>query len=155
MVTSSLKLSVVIHWSLSLEIGIVLQELTLVSVSCIEPHTSSINLYFPPKYTISQLEKSSLPVTWNPPWVTKNHHLQSVGTSPWVTYEGWRTTEYRRRRTDDGWQMMDDEAVQVQSELSAGGKKQDVENTPKCTRPNCILARRSSPGLLPPGRHRT
>ena len=57
MVTSSLKLSVVIHWSLSLEIGIVLQELTLVSVSCIEPHTSSINLYFPLKYTISQLKK--------------------------------------------------------------------------------------------------
>ena len=32
---------------------------------------------------------------------------------------------------------------------------QDIENTPKCTRPDCILARRSS--LDPPhvGRHRT
>ena len=35
--------------------------------------------------------------------------------------------------------MMDDKAGPVQSELSAGGTKQDVENTSKCTRPNCIL----------------
>ena len=35
-----------------------------------------------------------------------------------------------------------------QSELSAGGTKRDIENTPKCTRSNCILAWRSS--LDPP-----
>ena len=29
--------------------------------------------------------------------------------------------------------MTDDKAGQVQSKFSAGGKKQDVENTPKCT----------------------
>ena len=33
-----------------------------------------------------------------------------------------------------------DKAGQVQYELSARGTKQDVENTPKYTRPNCILA---------------
>ena len=43
--------------------------------------------------------------------------------------------------TDDS-----DKAGQVQSELSAGGKQRDVEITPKCTRPNYILARRSSLG---------
>ena len=37
--------------------------------------------------------------------------------------------------------MTDDKTGQVQSELSDRGTKQDVENTPKCTRPNCILAR--------------
>ena len=31
--------------------------------------------------------------------------------------------------------MTDDKAGQVQSELSAGGTKLDIENTPKCTRP--------------------
>ena len=36
--------------------------------------------------------------------------------------------------------MTDDKAGQAQSELSKGGMKRDVENTPKCTRPNCILA---------------
>ena len=46
--------------------------------------------------------------------------------------------------------MTDDKAGQVQSELSAGGTKRDVENTPKCTRPHCILAQQSSLGL-PPG----
>ena len=34
------------------------------------------------------------------------------------------------------------------SELSAEGTKRDVENTPKFTRPDCILAKRSS--LRPP-----
>ena len=42
---------------------------------------------------------------------------------------------------------MDDKAGQVQSELSGIG----VENTPKCTRPNCILARQSSLGPPPVG----
>ena len=42
-----------------------------------------------------------------------------------------------------------------QSKLSAGGKKRDVENTPKCTRLNCILARRSSLGPPPEWRRRT
>ena len=42
--------------------------------------------------------------------------------------------------------MTDDKAGQVQSELSAGGTKRDVENTPKCTRPNCLLTRRLSKG---------
>ena len=40
--------------------------------------------------------------------------------------------------------MTDDKVGQVQSELSVGGTKRDVENTPKCARSNCILARRSS-----------
>ena len=42
-----------------------------------------------------------------------------------------------------------------QSELSVGGTKRDVENTPKFTRPDCILAQRSSLGPPPEGRHRT
>ena len=37
--------------------------------------------------------------------------------------------------------MTDEKVGPAQSELIAGGTKQDVENTPKCTRPNCILAR--------------
>ena len=43
----------------------------------------------------------------------------------------------------------------IQSKLSAGGSKRDVENTTNCSRPNCILARRSSLGSRPVGRHRT
>ena len=39
--------------------------------------------------------------------------------------------------------MTDDKAGRVKSELSARGMKRDVENTPKCTRPNCIPASRS------------
>ena len=31
----------------------------IISVSCIEPHTSSMNLFFPPKYMIPQLKKLS------------------------------------------------------------------------------------------------
>ena len=46
--------------------------------------------------------------------------------------------------------MTEDKAGQVQSELSAGGTKRDVENTPKSTRPHCILAQQSSLGV-PPG----
>ena len=42
--------------------------------------------------------------------------------------------------------MTDDKAGRVKSELSAGGRKQDLENTPKCTRPNCNLARQWSLG---------
>ena len=45
--------------------------------------------------------------------------------------------------------MTDDKAGQVQSKLSARGMKRDVKNTPKCTRSNCILARRSSLGPPP------
>ena len=52
------------------------------------------------------------------------------------------------------WRMTDDKAGQVQYELSAGGTKRDVENTQKCTRLNCILARWSSLGPPPVGRHR-
>ena len=51
--------------------------------------------------------------------------------------------------------MTDDKAGQVQSGLSAGGTKRDIENTPKCTHPNCILPRRSSLGTPPAGGHRT
>ena len=50
--------------------------------------------------------------------------------------------------------MTDDKGGQVPSELSAGGMKRDVENTPKCSRLNCILARRSSLGPPPVGWHR-
>ena len=46
--------------------------------------------------------------------------------------------------------MTDDKAGHVQSELSAGGMKRDVKNTPKCTCTNCILAQQSSLGP-PPG----
>ena len=42
-----------------------------------------------------------------------------------------------------------------QSELSAGGTKRDVENTPKFTCPDWILAQQSSLGSPPEGRHRT
>ena len=45
--------------------------------------------------------------------------------------------------------------VVKKSELSAEGTKRDVENTPKFTRPDCILAQRSSLGPPPEGRHRT
>ena len=45
--------------------------------------------------------------------------------------------------------------VVKKSALSAEGTTRDVENTPKFTRPNCILARRSSLGPPPGGRHRT
>ena len=38
-----------------------------------------------------------------------------------------------------------------QSELSAGGTKRGVENTQKCTRPNCILTWQSSLGPPPVG----
>ena len=50
------------------------------------------------------------------------------------------------RMTDDGQWMTGDTAGQVQSRLSAGGKKRDIENTPKYTRPNFILAQQSSLG---------
>ena len=43
--------------------------------------------------------------------------------------------------------MTDDTAGQVQSRLNAGGKKWNIENTPKYTRPNFIPARQSSLGL--------
>ena len=75
-------------------------------------------------------DKSSLPVSWDPPSVTKNHHFCV-------------------------WEMTDDKAGQVRSELSAKGTKRDVENTPKCARPNCNLARWSNLGPPPIGRHRT
>ena len=67
-------------------------------------------------------KKSSLPVSWDPPSVTKNHHFQNL--------EPPREAEDRRRRTDDGRRMTDDKAGQDQSELSVGGTKRDVENTP-------------------------
>ena len=59
----------------------------------------------------------------------------------------------RSNLTDNKWLMTDDNAKagQGQCELSAGGTKRDVENTPKCTHPNCILTRRSSLGPPPMG----
>ena len=53
--------------------------------------------------------------------------------------DGWRMTNDKRRMTDDR-RMTVDKTGQIQSEPSAGGTKRDVENTPKCTRLNCILA---------------
>ena len=45
--------------------------------------------------------------------------------------------------------------VVKKSELSADGTKRDVENTPKFTRLDCILAQRYSLGPPPEGWHRT
>ena len=57
--------------------------------------------------------------------------------------------------TDDRQRTTDDKAVEVQSEVSGNGTKRDVENTPKCTRLNWILARQSSLGPQLVGQHRT
>ena len=43
----------------------------------------------------------------------------------------------------------------IQSKVSAGGSKQDVENTTNCSRPNYIMAQQSSLASLPVRRHRT
>ena len=60
------------------------------------------------------------------------------------------TNDDGRRMTDDGWRMTDDKAGQVQSELSAKGTKLDVENTPKCTRPDDpVKVRRPQGGTGP------
>ena len=105
-------------------------------------------------------EKPSLLVSWDPPSVTKNHHFQSVGIPPqWRKIITSSQLGYpisnEKSTLPVSWRMADDKAGQVQSELSAGGTKRDFENTPKCTRPNCILVRRSSLGPPPVGRHRT
>ena len=52
-------------------------------------------------------KQSSLPVSWDPTSVTKKNHFR----------------------------MTDDKASQVQSELSAGGTKRDVEDTPNVPAP--------------------
>ena len=62
---------------------------------------------------------------------------------PGPTIQSWSAA---RRAAD---RELDDKAGQVQSHLCAGGTKIDVENTPKCTRLNCILTRRSSLGPPP------
>ena len=43
----------------------------------------------------------------------------------------------------------------IQSKVSAGGSKQDVENTTNCSRPNYIMARQSSLASLHVRRYRT
>ena len=106
-------------------------------------------------------KKLSLQVSWNSPWMTDGRwrmtddRWQTMGDGWRMMDHGRRTAEDRRQSTDDRCRMTDDKAGQVQSELSAGGTKRDVENTPKSPRPNCILAWRSSLGPPPVGRHRT
>ena len=60
----------------------------------------------------------------------------------------WKVSE-KRNKVEEKY------IVVKKSELSAEGTKRDVENTPKFTRPDCILAERSSLGPPPEGRHRT
>ena len=115
----------------------------------------------PPSSTIANtriIETSKRPAGTPRQWwrnlcVTKNGHFHSV----WSPHQWWNlcvtkndhflnfsVTEDRWRLRDDRWRMTDDKAGQVQSELSAGDMKRNVENTPKCTRPYCILAWQSS-----------
>ena len=92
---------------------------------------SNKNEHFQSVWTPREWQKLITSSLLEPPWVTKNHHFQSVGTPlEWpMTDDGRRTAADRRRRTDDEWQMTYDKAGQVQSELSAGGTKWDVENS--------------------------
>ena len=67
----------------------------------------------------------------------------------------WRLCVKFRHQTIFSVTYDNDQAGQVQSELSARGTKQGIENTPKCTRANCILARLSCLGPPPEKRHKT
>ena len=112
--------------------------------------------------------KSPLPAfQWAPPcW---HHRHQSIFFALCQEYEHLKgqlgppqvtkiiTSSRLKPPVSDRWRTMDDRwymTKQVRSNPSARGTKRDVENTPKCTRPNYILAQL---GLGPPpvGRHRT
>ena len=92
-------------------------------------------------------EKSSLPVSWDripPQW-------RKIITSSQLGYP----VSNEKSTLPVSWRMANDKAGQVQSELSAGGTKRDVENIPEFTCQNCILVRWSSLGPPPVGRRRT
>ena len=78
------------------------------------------------------------------------HYLKSIHpkSASKVQKSKWKVNEKRNK-------VGEKYIVLKKSELSAEGTKRDVENTPKFTRPDCILAQQSSLGPPPEGRHRT
>ena len=78
----------------------------------------------------------------------KVFYFSSSIVSIFLNFFNWFSFSVNFFPTRFQWWVTDDKAGQVQSKLSTGGTKREVENTPKCTRPNRILARLSNLGPL-------